>query len=297
MSASEPLQSTDTMIAGPPDPEAGVERDRIRLRKLLRDKPLAVVGVVIFAAYTLLAIAGPFFVADPLSTNAGAVMERPSAEFLFGTDRFGRDVFARSVHAARLDLSIGIVIAVAAMIVGSLIGVVSGYWGGRVDDVIQRLTDMVLAFPAFVLALVLVAAIGDSIPNVMIAVGIAFVPHFVRLTRAQVLAERELEYVEAARIAGNRPWRIAFLHVMPNSIGPSFVQGTLVAGWAILNVAGLAFLGVGIRPPQAEWGVMVAEGANDVITGQWWTALFPGGMIVLAVMAFHFVGDELRRED
>lgn len=297
MSEFEPFQPVDTLsTGGPQEEEPAEEAGRLELRKLLRDKPLAAFGVVIFVAYALLALVGPFVVADPLSTDAGAVMAPPSGEFLFGTDRFGRDVFARSVHAARLDLSIGIVIALSSMITGSVIGVVSGYWGGRVDDVIQRLADMVLAFPAFVLALVLVAAIGDSIPNVMVAVGIAFVPYFVRLTRAQVLAERELEYVEAARIAGNRPWRIAFLHVMPNAVGPSFVQGTLVAGWAILNVAGLAFLGVGIRPPQAEWGVMVAEGANDVITGQWWTALFPGGMIVLAVMAFHFVGDELRRE-
>ena len=240
---------------------------------------------------------GPFVVGDPLATDPSATLQPPSPSHIFGTDEFGRDVFARAVNAARLDLFIGVTIAVVSMVLGSAIGVVSGYWGGRVDDVIQRLTDMVLAFPGFVLALIVVAALGNSIPNVMIAVGLAFVPYFVRLTRAQVLAERELEYVEGARLAGNRPWRVAFRHVMPNSLGPAFVQATLVAGWAILNVAGLAFLGVGIRPPRAEWGVMVADGANDVITGQWWTALFPGAMIVIGVMAFHFVGDELRQDD
>lgn len=286
----EQVKPTDSPVS-----DTGDTRLRSLVR-LSRRKPLAAFGVLVLLFYLLLATIGPFFVADPLATDATVSMEPPSTEHWFGTDLFGRDVFARAVHAARLDLTIGLVIAVASMVVGSLIGVVSGYWGGRIDDVIQRLTDMVLAFPAFVLALVLVAALGDSIPNVMIAVGISFIPHFVRLTRAQVLAERELEYVEGARLAGNQAWRVAFRHVMPNSLGPAFVQGTLVAGWAILNVAGLAFLGVGIRPPQAEWGVMVADGANDVITGQWWTALFPGAMIVLAVAAFHFVGDELRRE-
>ena len=296
MSDAAPAQPSHPAPAEAATNGNGWSARRTTTRKFVRDKPLAVVGGAIFLFYAVLAIVGPYLVADPLSTNAASTMLPPSSEHWFGTDLFGRDVFARAVHAARLDLSIGLVIAVVSMIVGSLIGVVSGYWGGKVDDIIQRLTDMVLAFPAFVLALVLVAALGDSIPNVMVAVGVAFVPYFVRLTRAQVLAERELEYVEAARIAGNGSWRVAFAHVMPNALGPAFVQGTLVAGWAILNVAGLAFLGVGIRPPTAEWGVMVAEGANDVITGQWWTALFPGAMIVLAVMAFHFVGDELRRE-
>ncbi len=259
---------------------------------LLRRKPLFVTGAVILTLYLLLATLGPLFVTDPLRTNPGAAHLGPSLLHLFGTDKFGRDVFARAVFSARLDLVVGITIAIVAMVVGSAIGIVSGYWGGIVDEVIMRLTDVLLAFPGFVLALILVAALANSIPNVMIAVTVAFVPYFIRLTRAQVLAERELEYVDGARLAGNRPWRIAFRHVMPNALGPSFVQATLVAGWAILTVAGLAFLGVGIRPPTAEWGVMVAEGAPEIITGQWWTALFPGGMIVLAVMAFHFIGDE-----
>lgn len=256
-------------------------------------RPLLLAGIIILSAYVLLAVVGPFVVDDPLRTDAAATLQAPSADNWFGTDRFGRDVFARAVTAARLDVSMGVAIAISSLIVGSAIGVVAGYWGGRVDEVIMRLTDMILAFPGFVLALIIVAALGDTLANVMIAVSVAFVPYFVRLTRAQVLSEREMEYVEAARLAGNKPWRIAFRHVMPNALGPSLVQGTLVAGWAILNVAGLAFLGVGIRPPTAEWGVMVAEGANDVILGQWWTALFPGAMIVLAVMAFHFIGDEL----
>ena len=265
-------------------------------RSIFRRRPLLVVGLVILSTYILLAIVGPFFVRDPLLTNPNNALAPPSAEYWFGTDNFGRDVFARAVHAARLDLAIGVVIAVSAMIVGSAIGVVAGYWGGFADEGIMRITDIVLAFPGFVLALIIVATLSDTIPNVVIAVSIAFIPYFIRLTRAQVLSERELEYVDGAKLAGNRPWRVAFRHVMPNSLSPSFVQATLVAGWGILTVAGLAFLGVGITPPTPEWGVMVADGASDVLTGQWWTALFPGAMIVLAVMAFHFIGDELQGE-
>jgi peptide/nickel transport system permease protein len=264
----------------------------IHRKSFVRRNPLATAGIVILVLYLIIAIFGPFFVQSPIATEPSAALQPPSTAHLFGTDTFGRDVFARAVYSARLDLSIGIIIALAAMTVGSLVGVISGYWGGWVDEVIMRITDVVLAFPGFVLALILVAVIGNSIPNVAIAVTVAYIPYFIRLTRAEVLSQRELEYVDGARLAGNRKWRIAFRHVLPNSLTPAMVQATLVAGWSILTVAGLAFLGVGIRPPTAEWGVMVAEGAPDIITGQWWTALFPGGMIVLAVMAFHFIGDE-----
>lgn len=263
---------------------------------LARRKPLVVVGVVLLAIFTSLAIVGPFFVGDPLSTDPANTFQPPSAEHWFGTDRFGRDVFARSVHAARLDLTIGITIALISMTVGSIIGVIAGYFGGATDEVMMRFTDVVLAFPGFVLALIIVAAVEETTINVILAVSVAFVPYFIRLTRAQVLKERELEYVDGARLAGNSSLRVAFRHVLPNSLGPSVVGATLVTGYAVLTVAGLAFLSVGIHPPTAEWGVMVGEGAKDIITGEWWTSLFPGGMIVLAVMAFHFIGDEFGGE-
>jgi peptide/nickel transport system permease protein len=282
---------SDTGEFVPPEIDASAQR-----ASFIRRKPLAAVGILILAVYVAVAIFGPMFVADPLTTNPQDALLPPSSEHWFGTDQFGRDVFARSVYAARLDLSVGIAIAVAAMVIGSAVGVIAGYWGSWVDETFMRLTDVVLAFPGFVLALILVAVLGNSIPNVMIAVTAAYIPYFIRLTRAEVLTQREMEYVDGARLAGNSRWRIAFRHVLPNSLRPSFVQATLVAGWSILTVAGLAFLGVGIRPPTPEWGVMVAEGAPDIITGQWWTALFPGGLIVLAVMAFHFIGDEFGGE-
>ena len=267
-----------------------------RVLRYIRRKPLLVVGITLFILFAILAVVGPLFVQDPLATDPFNTFQAPSSEHWFGTDKFGRDVFARSVHAARLDLTIGVSIALIAMVVGSAIGVVSGYFGGATDEVIMRFTDVLLAFPGFVLALIIVAALEETIPNVIIAVSVAFVPYFIRLTRAQVLKERELEYVDGARLAGNGRWRVAFRHVLPNSLAPSIVGATLVTGYAVLTVAGLAFLSVGIQPPTAEWGVMVGEGAKDIITGEWWTSLFPGGMIVVAVMAFHFIGDEFGGE-
>jgi peptide/nickel transport system permease protein len=259
-----------------------------------RKHPMAAVGLALLAAYVLIALVGPAFVGDPLKTSAADALTGPSASHLLGTDRFGRDVLARAVVAARMDLLVGVVIAVAAGTVGSLVGVIAGYAGGVVDEVVMRVTDVILAFPGFVLALIIVAVLGEGVPNVVIAVAVAYSPYFVRLTRSRALAEREREYVDAAALSGNRRWRIALRHVMPNSLGPAYTQATLVAGWAILDVAGLAFLGVGIQPPTAEWGVMVAEGANDVLTGAWWTALVPGALIVLLALAFQMVGDDLQ---
>ena len=265
-----------------------------RAFSLVRRYPMASVGVAIMFVYVMTAIFGPLFVGDPLETVPGEALVGPSSEHFFGTDRFGRDVFTRAVVAARLDVVVGIVIALIAACLGSLIGVVAGYFGGLFDEVVMRLTDIVLAFPGFVLALILVAALGDSIPNVVGAVAIAYTPYFIRLTRARALAEREREYVDAAALAGNRRWQIASRHVLPNSLAPAYTQAALVAGWAVLDVGGLAFLGIGITPPTAEWGVMVAEGANDVMTGAWWTALFPGALIVLLALAFQLVGDDLQ---
>ncbi|MFS2293474.1 MAG: ABC transporter permease [Actinomadura sp.] len=255
---------------------------------------MATVGIGLLLVFAVVALLGPFIVGDPLKTSASEVLSAPGDGHPFGTDRFGRDVFTRAVVAARLDLVVGVVIAATAAVIGSLVGVVAGYRGGLVDEVLMRATDVMLAFPGFVLALILVAVLGNGIPQVVVGVAIAYSPYFVRLTRSRVLAEREREYVDAARLAGNGAWRIAFRHVMPNSLGPAYTQATLVAGWAVLDVAGLAFLGVGIQPPTAEWGVMVAEGANDVIAGSWWTALFPGALIVLLALAFHLIGDDLQ---
>jgi len=263
----------------------------------MRRSPLATVGFAILGIYILVGLIGPIFVGNPQATDAAQSMLPPSGAHVFGTDFYGRDVFARAVYATRLDVPLGLGISVSAMFIGSAIGLVSGYFGGWVDSTIMRLVDVVLAFPGFILAMVLVVAIGESVFKVAVAVCIAFIPQFIRIIRGSVLSERELEYVEGALLAGNGRWRIAFRHIWPNVTRPALVQFTMVSGFSILNVAGLAFLGVGIRPPTAEWGVMVSEGASNILTGQWWTALFPGSMIVFVVMALHFIGDEFGRNN
>lgn len=273
--------------ASAPVRASAVERRRVRRRR-----PFLVVGVAIIGALIVLGAIGPLFVANPAALVAPA-FQPPSAEHLFGTDSYGRDIFARSVHAIWIDLALGVSVAVLAMIIGSAVGVLSGYIGGRFDDVVMRVVDILMAFPGFILAMILLVSIGDSIPNLAIALAVAQIAPFVRLVRAKALSERELEYVSAARVSGSRWHRVAFRHVLPNSIRHAAVQFTLVCGYSILNVAGLAYLGVGIHPPTAEWGVMVAEGATNMLTGQWWTAFFPGLMIAITVMALHFIGDEL----
>lgn len=259
----------------------------------LRSQSFLLAGTSILILFMLSAISLPFFLRDPLDTNVAIAFRPPSLSYLFGTDKFGRDIFSRCVSAARMDISVGLLIAFTAMFFGVIFGLIAGVVGGRVDETIMRLTDLVLAFPGFVLALVLVAVIGDSVFKVGVAVTVGFIPYFVRLIRAEVLLQRELDYVDAAKLVGNRPVRLALFHILPNAIGSSVVQATLVAGWSINTVAGLAFLGVGIRPPTAEWGVMVAEGANDIATGFWWTSLAPGVLIVITSLAFHLIGDQL----
>ncbi|MBB3041105.1 ABC transporter permease subunit [Nocardioides sp. LMS-CY] len=262
-----------------------------RVEALRRRKSL-VVGVVIIGVLVVLGAIGPFLLADPSERVADPFLS-PSASHWFGTDSYGRDVFSRCVNAIWLDLAIGVSVAVLAMVIGSAIGVVAGYLGGIVDDVIMRAVDILMAFPGFVLAMILLVSLGESLPKLAIALAIAQVAPFVRLVRSKVLSERELDYVAAARVSGARWPRVAFRHLLPNSIRPAAVQLTLVCGYSILNVAGLAYLGVGIHPPTAEWGVMVAEGAANMLTGQWWTAFFPGLMIAVTVMALHFIGDDL----
>jgi len=262
---------------------------------ILRSHPSMIAGLIILFYIVLIAVIGPYLVSyQPLKTDPENMLQSPSAVHLMGTDNFGRDILTRIVHGARLDLTIAFSVVVIALGVGVFIGMFSGYYGGRVDDVVMRITDVILAFPSFILALTITAILGNSIPNVIIAIAIAYIPYFVRLTRGEVLSARELDYAEAARCVGNPNWRVMYLHLMPNCLTPALVQATLCLGWAILDASGLAFLGLGIRPPTPEWGVMVSEGARDIISGQWWTAFFPGIVIVLTAFSFNLIGDSLR---
>lgn len=266
-----------------------------RSARALLGQKLFSISLFVIVVLMLLALFAPILVPyEPLKTNPDAQFRPPSAEHWFGTDQYGRDMFARIAHATRLDLLIAFCVVGLALTGGSLFGAVSGFIGGLFDDVVMRIVDIMQSFPAFILAMGLTAILGNSIQNVVIAIAIAYTPYFVRLTRGEMLRVRKMEYADAARCMGVAPWRALYYHLLPNCITPGLVQAALALGWAILDTAGLAFLGLGIRPPQAEWGVMVSDGAKNILSVEWWTWLFPGLAIFLAVFGFNGVADTLR---
>jgi len=242
-----------------------------------------------------LAVFGPVVVPyQPLKTDPAAQFLAPSRAHWLGTDQYGRDIFARLVHATRLDLMISFSVVGLALVAGSLLGAISGFVGKAFDDVVMRVVDILQSFPAFILAMGLTAVLGNTIGNVILSIGVAYTPYFVRLTRGEMLKVRRLEYADAARCVGASPWRTLYYHLLPNAITPSLVQAALALGWAILDTAGLAFLGLGIRSPTAEWGVMVSDGAKNILSVEWWTWLFPGLAIFIAVFGFNGIADTLR---
>lgn len=268
---------------------------RERLGLVARENKLATAGLVIVVATVLASVIVPaLYTIDPLKVDSNASLAGPSGAHLLGTDTFGRDVLARVIHAAQLDLEIAVSVAGLAVVLGSLLGALSGYAGGLVDDALMRIVDLMLSFPAFILALAITVMLGNKVIFVIAALAFAYTPYFVRLTRGEVLKIRDSEYADAARVVGNPPWRVAFRHVFPNSLAPSLVLGSIVLGWSILDASALGFLGIGIKPPTPEWGTMVADGSANITTGQWWTWLFPGLAILLVVLAFNWVGDGLR---
>jgi peptide/nickel transport system permease protein len=256
---------------------------------------LTLVAALILAFLVLCALFGPSLVPyDPLATDATAKLVPPSAKHLFGTDALGRDIFSRVIVATRLDLGMAVAAVALSFVVGLGLGAVAGYFGGWPDRIIGRLMDTIMAFPLFVLAMGIVAALGNSVGNIIVATMIINLPFYCRFARAEVNVRREAGYVEAARMGGNRSLPVLVNHIVPNILPPMMVQASLNMGWAILNAAGLSFLGLGIRPPQPEWGIMVSEGAGYIISGEWWLFAFPGGMLFLAILCFSLLGDTLR---
>ena len=254
-----------------------------------------VVGLLAIGAIVLLGIFGPLLVPyAPNTPDSAFITAPPSGQHWLGTDQYGRDILSRVVAAARLDLLVALSITALALTVGSLTGAVAGYLGGTVDDVLMRFVDVLLAFPAFILALGITAMLGNETRFVVIAVAIAYMPYFVRIVRGEMLTLRESEFAAAAICAGNSRPRIMLYHLLPNALPPAFVQATLTLGWGILDVAGLSFLGLGITPPTAEWGVLVSDGAQYINSGQWWISVFPGLFILLAVLGFNLIGDWVR---
>lgn len=262
---------------------------------VLRENPVTLLAFIMFGLIVMSALVGPLLVPhDPLETNASKALQAPSWEHWFGTDNVGRDVFSRVIVATRLDLSISVAAVAISFVVGSILGSVAGYWGGWLDSVLNRLLDTIMAFPLFVLAMGIVAALGNTIENIIYATAIINVPFYARLVRAEVNIRREAGFVRAAKLAGNSDIRVLAMHIFPNALPPMMVQVSLNLGWAILNAAGLSFIGLGVRPPTPEWGIMVAEGANFIVSGEWWLALFPGLWLMIAVFTFNLLGDGLR---
>lgn len=264
------------------------------VRYVMTSNPVTLLAMTLFALIVLTAIFGPYLVPyDPMASTAQA-LKPPSSQHWFGTDHVGRDVFSRVVVATRLDLMISVSAVLLSFVVGASLGGMAGYFGGWFDSAFGRVMDTIMAFPLFVLAMGIVAASGNTVQNVVIATAIINLPFYARVARAEVVVRRQAGWVLASQLAGNGPWRILFGRVLPNALPPMMVQISLNMGWAILNAAGLSFIGLGVRPPTAEWGIMVAEGASYIVSGQWWLVLFPGAALMLAVFTFNLLGDGLR---
>ncbi|MEM5400104.1 MULTISPECIES: ABC transporter permease [Paraburkholderia] len=246
------------------------------------------------AALLAVALAGPSFVADPTAPHVAHMLAPPSLAHWFGTDAIGRDLFARVVVATRLDLSIALGAVGIAALAGSVLGAASGLAGGRIDRLLQRVVDVFMAFPLFVVALALVAVLGNSVSSVVLATALINIPFYARLARAEIAARREANYVHAARLFGWSDTKILLRVLLPGALPALCAQMTVNLGWAMTNSAGLSFLGMGVRPPAAEWGVLVGEGAPYMMTGQWWLATFPSLALALAVFLLNGAGDSLR---
>lgn len=262
---------------------------------VLSSNPVTAVAFTLFLMIVMAAVLGPYLVPyDPLATNAARALQPPSWDHWFGTDQLGRDVFSRVVVATRLDLTISVAAVALSFVFGSMIGALAGYYGGWTDRIAGRFLDTIMAFPLFVLAMGIVAAAGNTVENIIYATAIINLPFYARMARAEVNVRREAGFVQAAKLSGNSDLRVLSTHIFPNCLPPMMVQISLNMGWAILNAAGLSFIGLGVRPPTPEWGIMVAEGANFIVSGEWWLALFPGAALMLAVFTFNLLGDGLR---
>ncbi|MCM3639059.1 ABC transporter permease [Sporosarcina luteola] len=277
--------------------EAEIERTTGPWREAWRNfrkSKVAVAGMVIILFFVLLAIFGPFIAKEGINQQMPADrLQPPSAEYWLGTDDFGRDILSRIIHGARISLSVGFLSVIASVIVGSFLGIVAGYYGRWTDTIISRIFDIMLAFPSILLAIAIVSVLGPGLENALIAIAIINVPNFGRLIRSKVLSIKEDEYIMAAKAIGMKDARILFSHILPNSMAPVIVQGTLAVATAILEAAALGFLGLGAQAPQPEWGKMLAD-SKSYLQSAPWTMIFPGLSIMLTVLGFNLMGDGLR---
>lgn len=249
-------------------------------------------GIVLF--FVLIAIFGPLFAPQGINDqNLSLRLQPPSAEFWFGTDDLGRDVFSRILHGTRISLTVGLSAVLISAVVGSFLGIIAGYYGRFVDTIISRIFDIMLAFPSILLAIAVVSILGPSLQNALIAIAIINIPSFGRLIRSRVLTIKEEEYIHAAKAIGMKNSRILWKHILPNSMTPVIVQGTLAIATAIIEAAALGFLGLGAEAPQPEWGKMLADARMFLLNAPW-AMIFPGLAIMLTVIGFNLMGDGLR---
>jgi len=264
-------------------------------RYVIGENPVTGLAFALFVLIVLVALIGPYVVPiDPLASNTVEALKSPSLRHWFGTDQLGRDIFSRVVVATRLDFGIAVWSVVLVFAMGGLAGVAAGFFGGWIDRIVGRIADTIMAFPLFVLAMGIVAALGNTVTNIVIATAIVNFPLYARVARAEANVRREAGFVEAARLSGNGDLRILVFQILPNVFPILVVQMSLTMGYAILNAAGLSFIGLGVRPPTPEWGIMVAEGAAFMVSGEWWIAFFPGLALMVAVFCFNLLGDGLR---
>jgi peptide/nickel transport system permease protein len=286
--------TTPTELAAAADLEPPSRSFTVDVWRRFRRSGGALAGAAIVALIALLALAATLVApSDPLAQQIATGAQAPSATHLFGTDKLGRDVFSRVVYGARISIRIGFVAVGLAITAGTLIGLVAGYAGRRIDSVLMGLMDLMLAFPSIILAIAITTILGPSITNLMIAVGIVYVPQYARLARSSVLAVKEHEYIEAARAIGAQTPAILARHVLPNILAPLLVQATLGIATAELEAAGLSYLGLGARPPAPEWGAMLND-ARDYWLSAPWALIFPGVSITVLVLGFNLLGDGLR---
>lgn len=272
-----------------------------RTLKAFGSQPQGVIGLALLLIWLILALgAGQLVPYDPLEqglpparADDSPVRQAPSSLYWFGTDELGRDVLSRVLAGAHISLALGFISVSIGLVAGTALGLIAGFYGGWVDGIVMRAMDALLAFPGILLALVVIAALGTSIQNVMIAVGIAIVPQYARLVRSLCLTIRELAYVEAAHVVGSGPLRLIFRHFLPNIVPPLIVLSTLQIGQAIIYGSALSFLGMGAQPPTPEWGLIAAKG-RDFFRKAWWISTFPSLAILSVVLSFNLLGDGLR---
>ena len=262
---------------------------------VLRGNPVTAIAAAGAVVLALIATLAPWLAPyDPIASDVPQALQPPSVAHWAGTDQLGRDVLSRLIVATRLDLAIAITAVAVSFAFGAVVGALCGYAGGKLDKAVGRFVDVLMAFPLFVLAMAMVAALGNRVENIVIATAIINLPFYIRFARAEVNIRRNLGWVEAARASGESHVAVVLRFLLPNVLPAMAVQISLNLGWAILNAAGLSFIGLGVKPPTPEWGIMVAEGARFISTGRWWLVAFPGFALMLAVLCFNLLGDGLR---